>query len=324
MKRIFISILITAVIVLILLTQISLHEFYKLLRDIDPLWLAMGSIAYLLASLFRALRFKWLIHSGDLPFSDLFRITSFYHLSLMVLPSKLGELSYPYLLKKISGRNVTEGLACLVVSRLYDFFIILLVLLFVAIGYQTLFKLSPFFLIPFIILLSLVIVFAFLYMNRILKWLANLLGRISAGSKRAGFVLRIQRKIEEMAGDFNSILARKNYLPVGWTSLASWAMIFSTFYAYMKGFGVEISSPKLILGSTIAVIANGLPVSGIGNWGTLEVGWAAGFLMVGVSKEKAIASGFGIHILIFVVCAVISLFCWVTLRKQKNPSPAAS
>ena len=129
--------------------------------------------------------------------------------------------------------------------------------------------------------------------------------------------------MEEMAGDFNSILARKTYLPVGWTSLASWAMIFSTFYAYMKGFGVDISSTKLILGSTIAVIANALPISGIGNWGTMEAGWAAGFLMVGLSKEKAIATGFGIHILVFVVCAVTSLFCWITLKIQKNPSPPA-
>ncbi|MGZ3591338.1 MAG: lysylphosphatidylglycerol synthase domain-containing protein, partial [Thermodesulfobacteriota bacterium] len=107
-------------------------------------------------------------------------------------------------------------------------------------------------------------------------------------------------------------------------SLASWAMIFFTFYAYMIGFGIDVSSTKLILGSTIAVIGNALPVSGIGNWGTLEAGWAAGFLMVGLSKEKAIATGFGIHILVFVVCALISLFCWATLKKQKNPSPIAS
>ena len=127
-----------------------------------------------------------------------------------------------------------------------------------------------------------------------------------------------------MAEDFDSIQARKTSLPVTLTSLASWVMIFSTFYAYMKGFGIDVSSTKLILGSTIAVIGNALPVSGIGNWGTLEAGWAAGFLMVGLSKEKAIATGFGIHILIFVVCTLISFLCWVTLKKRKNPSPTAS
>ncbi len=325
-KRLILSILITAGIVLILLLQISLKDLYNLLRTIDPLWFALGSIAYLLANLFRALRFRWLIYSKGVPLPDLFRITSFYHLSLMVLPSKLGELSYPYLLNRISGRNITEGLASLVVSRVYDFFIILLTLLSVSIGYQTLFKINPFFLIPLLIFLIFLIVFVFFYMARLLKWFSNALGKISnrAGSKNTRSISWIQRKMDEMAEDFDFIKARKTYLPVTLTSLASWAMIFFTFYAYMIGFGIDVSSTKLILGSTIAVIGNALPVSGIGNWGTLEAGWAAGFLMVGLSKEKAIATGFGIHILIFVVCAFISLFCWLTLKKQKNPSPTQS
>ena len=116
---------------------------------------------------------------------------------------------------------------------------------------------------------------------------------------------------------------RQTYFPVSLTSLASWVMIFWTLYAYMKSFGIDIPLTKMLFGSTIGVIANALPISGIGNWGTLEAGWAAGFLMVGLSKEKAIATGFGVHIIIFIVCAIISFFCWVTLRKQKNPSPAA-
>ncbi len=325
-KRIILPILITAGIVLLLLLQISLRDLYTLLRTIDPFWLAAGSFAYLLCNLFRAFRFRWLIHSKGVPLSDLFKITSFYHLSLMVLPSKLGELSYPYLLNRISGRHVTEGLASLVVSRVYDFFIILLVLLCVSIGYQTLFKVNPFLLIPAVILLILLIVLVFFYMGRLLKWLSKILARIfnRTRSKNSGSLPWFQKKIEEMAEDFDSIKARKTYLPVTLTSVASWAMIFFVFYAYMKGFGVEVSSTKLILGSTIAVIGNAIPISGIGNWGTLEAGWAAGFLMVGLSKEKAITTGFGVHILIFIVCAIMSFFCWVTLRKQKNPSPDAS
>jgi uncharacterized membrane protein YbhN (UPF0104 family) len=122
--------------------------------------------------------------------------------------------------------------------------------------------------------------------------------------------------MNEIAEDFYAIKARKNYLSVVLTSLASWFMIFWTFYAYMRGFGVDISFTKMLLGSTIGVIANALPISGIGNWGTLEAGWAAGFLMVGLSKEKAITTGFGVHIAIFILCLLISFICWVTSKKQ--------
>jgi uncharacterized protein (TIRG00374 family) len=325
LKRILLSVFITAGILFFLLLQISLKDLYALLRTIDPFWAALGSIAYFLATLFRALRFKWLLHSKDISFSDLFRITAFYHLSLMVLPSKLGELSYPYLLNKNSGTNVTEGLASLIVSRVYDFVIILVVLFFVSIAFQGFFKLNPSFVILLVILLICFLIFALLCMSNFLRWLSNGLGRIAnwTGSRNARFVLWIQKKMSDMAEDFNAIKSRHTHFPVSVTSLASWVMIFCTFYAYMKGFGINIPFTKMIFGSTVGVIANALPISGIGNWGTLEAGWTAGFLMVGLSKEKAIATGFGVHIIIFIVCAIISFFCWVTFKRQKNPSPAA-
>jgi len=325
LKRIILSILITVGILFVLLLQISLKDLSALLRTINPLWAALGSIAYLLAILFRALRFKWLLHSKGIPFSDLFRITAFYHLSLMVLPSKLGELSYPYLLKKINGMNVTEGLASLIVSRVYDFFVILVILLFVSVGFEGLFEVHPFLIILLVALLLGFVVFALSYMSSFLRWFSNVLGRISnwTGSRNVRLVLWMQEKMSDIAEDFYAIKARRTYFPVSVTSLASWVMIFCTFYAYMKGFGVDIPFTKMIFGSTVGVIANALPISGIGNWGTLEAGWAAGFLMVGLSKEKAIATGFGVHIMIFIVCALISFFCWATFKRQKNPSPAA-
>jgi uncharacterized protein (TIRG00374 family) len=325
LKRILLSVFITAGILFFLLLQISLKDLYALLRTIDPFWAALGSIAYFLATLFRALRFKWLLHSKDISFSDLFRITAFYHLSLMVLPSKLGELSYPYLLKKISAMNVTEGLASLIVSRVYDFFIILVIILFASIGFEGLFEVHPFLIILLVVLLLGFLVFALSYMSSLLRCFSNVLKRISHGfgARNIRVFLWMQEKMSEMAEDFYAIKARKTYFPVSVTSLASWVMIFCTFYAYMKGFGINIPFTKMIFGSTVGVIANALPISGIGNWGTLEAGWTAGFLMVGLSKEKAIATGFGVHIIIFIVCAIISFFCWVTFKRQKNPSPAA-
>ena len=129
-----------------------------------------------------------------------------------------------------------------------------------------------------------------------------------------------------MAEDFYAIKARKTYYSVSLASLGSWMMIFFVFYAFMRGFGIDVSFLKVVFGSTIAVIANALPISGLGNWGTLEAGWAAGFLIVGLSKEEAIATGFGVHILIFLVCAITALICWASLnlsgKRQKTIKPS--
>jgi uncharacterized protein (TIRG00374 family) len=321
LKRILLSILVTAIIIFVLLSQISFKDLYFLLKTVNPVWASLGALSYLLGLLFRALRFKWLVYSKDISLLDLIRITALYHLSLMVLPSKLGELSYPYLLNKISGMTLTEGLASLIASRVYDFFIILMIFLFASIGFQSLFKNNLFLTLLLVCLLIGLVLLTFFYMSGFLRWLSTTLEKMSTKNKlqKSKFFLWIQRKMKELAEDFYAIQARRTYLAVSLTSLASWVMIFGTFIAFLQGFGVNLSLLKMVFGSTVAVIANALPISGIGNWGTLEAGWAAGFLMAGLSKEKAITTGFGFHIIIFMMCAVISLFCWVPFKKTKKP-----
>ncbi len=313
LKRLIFSILITVAIVFVLFTQISLKDLYILLKNIDPLWTVSASAGYFLATLFRALRYKRLIHSRDIPLSDLFRISAYYNLSLMILPSKLGELSYPYLLNRISGMSMTEGLASLIASRVYDFFIILMIFLFASIGFQGFFKIHQ----VYIVLLSASLIgltlLAFFHMADLLNLVSKMMGRTSLwiGSKNSHPFQWSQRKIHEMAEDFYAIKARRTYLSVALTSLISWILIFWTFYSLMRGFKIEISFLKVVFGSTLAIITNALPVSGLGNWGTLEAGWTAGFLIIGLPKEQAIASGFGVHIVIFIVCALFALICWL-------------
>jgi uncharacterized protein (TIRG00374 family) len=316
LKRFILSLLITVGIILILFTQISVKDLYHLLINIDPFWAVLGSIAYLLAIFLRALRFRWLIHSREILLPDLFKITVLYHLSLMVLPSKLGELSYPYFLNRLSGLSMTEGLASLIASRVYDFFIVLIVFLFAIIAFQSFLQINLSLMILFSMLLTLFILLVFFYMSNFLGWSSFLVGKIAewTGLRNSKALHWTQRKIHEMAEDFYAIKARKTYFLVSLASLGSWMMIFYVFYAYLRAFGIEVSFLKVVFGSTIAVIANALPISGLGNWGTLEAGWAAGFLIVGLSKEEAITTGFGVHILIFLVCAITALICWASLN----------
>ncbi len=320
MKRFIISLLITIGILFILFTQISLQDLSRLLKNLNPYWAIWGAIAYLLAILLRAIRFRWLIHSRDIHLPELFRITVFYHLSLMVLPSKLGELSYPYFLNKEGGLGMTEGLASLITSRIYDFFIVLIISLFAIIGFQGLLQMNFTLTLSIAVLFTLLVVFTFFYMTHLLMWCSWIVGRIAEGTglKHRKVILWIQKKIHEIAEDFYAIRARKTYFSVSLVSLGSWVAIFFVFYAFMRGFGIEVSFLRLLIGSTVAIIANALPISGLGNWGTLEAGWAAGFLIAGLSKEEAISSGFGVHIMIFLICALTALFCWVSSRLSKE------
>lgn len=321
MKRTLLSILLTAIILFILLSQISLHGLVTLLKSVDPVWAALGVAGYLLALFFRALRFKWLIHSKDIPLIELFRIIVFHNLSIMVLPLKMGELAFPYLLNRVSGMSITEGLASLIASRVYDIFIILVTFLFASIGFQSNPNINPLLTILLAVFMLIFIFFAFSHMSGLLIWVSKILGKGSKwrGSKNIKSVLWIQKKMNEIAEDFYAIKARKAYLPIGLTSFFSWVMAFWMCYAFLKGFGIDISFFKVVFGFGASLIASALPISGLGNWGTLEMGWTAGFLMVGLNKEEVIASGFGVHILIFIACVLLSFICWVTSIKTIKP-----
>ena len=139
----------------------------------------------------------------------------------MVLPSKLGELSYPYFLNKITGMSMTEGLASLIASRIYDFFIVLMIFLFVSIGSQSFFDINPFLIILFTALLLVLMFLAFFYMGNLLRWFSNISGKIAKWKKSRDIksFLWIERKMNEIAEDFYAIKARKAYLPVGLISL---------------------------------------------------------------------------------------------------------
>jgi uncharacterized membrane protein YbhN (UPF0104 family) len=218
--------------------------------------------------------------------------------------------------------NMTEGLASLIASRVYDFFIILMVFLFASVGHQGLFIINFFFVILLASVLIGLILFVFFYIDNLLRLFSTVLGGIShwIGPKNRKPFEWGQLKIREIAEDFIAIKAKRTYLPVTLTSLISWIMVFWMFYAFLRGFGIEISLLKVVFGSTLGVIANALPISGLGNWGLLEAGWAAGFMIVGLSKDKAIATGFGVHIMIFAISVLIGFICWVTLNMPVLPT----
>ena len=324
MIRFLVSILITAILMIVLFSQISFGDLYALLLHLDPWWALSGCLGYVLSLLFRALRIRWLVHSKGLSLSQFTRISVLHNFSLMILPSKLGELAYPYLLNRMCGIPLTEGLASLITARIYDFFITFMMLLVSAMGFPEILKIDVW--VAGMIAVSCISVtfLTLFHMSRLSGWLSAVFETLSSRVrfKRRNPFAWIREKTSHISTDFDAIHSRRGYLPVTLLTTLSWLMAFWVFYAFLRGFGISISFLNVIFGSSVALFINALPISGLGNWGILEAGWAAGFLLVGLSKEKAIATGFGVHILIFIITGLFSVLCWTTW-KLKSPSPAA-
>jgi len=322
--RFLISILITAILMIVLFSQISFGDLSALLFHLDPGWALSGCLGYVLSLLFRALRIRWLVHSKDLSLSQFIRTSVLHNFSLMILPSKLGELAYPYLMNRMCGITLTEGLASLITGRIYDFFITFMMLLISGMGFPEILKINVW--VAGMITASCMSVtfLALFHMSRLARWVSTVFEALSSRVrfKRGNPFSWVREKTRHISADFDAIHLRRGYVPVTLLTLLSWLMAFWMFYAFLRGFGISISFLHVIFGSSIALFVNALPISGLGNWGILEAGWTAGFLLVGLSKEKAIATGFGVHILVFIITGLFAILCWTTWR-QNSPSPAA-
>ena len=117
------AIIITILLLALLFTQIDLADVITTLKNINPIYLIVGFILYTCSYFLRALRFHFLLNK-EVSFKDLFDITCVHNMMNNLLPARTGELSYIYLLKTGQNKTTGEGLATLIIARIFDFIII--------------------------------------------------------------------------------------------------------------------------------------------------------------------------------------------------------
>ena len=103
-----------------LLKQINFQDLVNLLIKVKMEYLLMGGVLYLCKGLLRALRFKRANQRYPISFLKMLRLTYASSLASQVLPLKLGELTYVYLLKRDNRASISHGLSSLMVIRLID------------------------------------------------------------------------------------------------------------------------------------------------------------------------------------------------------------
>jgi uncharacterized membrane protein YbhN (UPF0104 family) len=129
-----------------------------------------------------------------------------------------------------------------------------------------------------------------------------------------GIVKKIESKIDPIVSEFSRFETLRHIPGLAMSSLLVWMALYLFSYLTLKAFGVDIGLLLSVAGSTGGVLANVLPINSFGSFGTLEAGWTAGFMLVGVTAQDAITTGFGYHIINFFVSAVLALFCYGVQR----------
>jgi len=307
--RVLLSLLVAGGIVALLLSWsgTGLSELWQRLRQLDSRVLWTSTLVLAGIYLTRGLRF-WILLGKGLrpPLSRLLPITGVHGFAAYFAPAKLGEAVLVLLLSRSGGVSGSHGLAVLIVARLLDLAAVAgslgatCLVLAAAGSYPQLTWLVP---LGFT-LLGLTVVFgtASLQGQRLASialWGLGLLGlrRTRLGTKVIGLVERVRGALGEV--DRASLGASVA------VSLLVWLGVYMYYAVLARGLGLsQLDFAEAVFGSSLAVLANLLPINGFAGFGTQDAGWVAGFTALGAEPALATESALAFH-LVYVVHIVL-------------------
>jgi glycosyltransferase 2 family protein len=314
--------LISLALVVFLLRRLDLAETIETLRRADPVFITLACLVYFAANYFKTIRYHFLLRDLGVGIGPMYAISAYQNFFNQIMPARTGELTFVYYLKKIGRGDLSRGLHSLLVTRIFDLIVVAAFFVFSAVVY---FGKKP----SFILIAAGAAFFAVsvaLLFN--MKWLVMFSSRVFFGAmrllrmERRPLVEKIKSKIDPVVEEFAGFETRRHVPMLALTSILVWAALYLYSYLCILAFRVDVSFLQSVAGSTGAVLTNVLPINSFGSFGTLEAGWTGGFVMVGMSEQDAIITGFGTHIINFIASAILAGACMVLLRAASRKKKA--
>lgn len=324
--NIFFSYIFPVVVIGYILLKVTPQRIYLTLSHVIPVWLLFGFSLYVMNYFFRSLRFKTLIHSRNIGFKDIFQVSCFHSMYNYILPARAGEFSYIYYLKRITNTPATEGLSTLLVARVLDLitaFLFLPIVLFflrqrISNEYIKLIVMSA-----GIVLFLAVLLFYFVVSGqKTIHLLDRCMKRFKIAERSVS--RKIRRKLEEFHDSFVMIHRKRVYVRAFVLTLLIWFSVYGHFYMIIKALRVEISFWQVVLILMMMIPTRLLPIQGVGNLGTHEIGWVIAFCIFGYSQDDALLVAFNSHILLLVYVVLLGGYAIISTRRKLHKEDHAS
>lgn len=288
--------------VVLLIGQINPSEVIDLLRNAKPSWLAVGFGYYFLTNLMRAFRFGVLLKQPSM-LTNLQLLPEMFALSFLnsVLPSRTGELSFPYFMQRRHRVPIAESATALLLARIFDYLAVITLFVFFALYELPNLTDNSTVIIWIVVILSIIsstlLIMAPWLSEMLFGLFRRLLTTFNLDTSKMG--LRLLKFGQQVVVALKQMRSLSIYLRTfGW-SVGIWLSTFAWFEAFLNAIGMPIRYTIVVVGATFASLAKALPLVTIGGFGAHEAGWSLGFSLTGMESSAAIASGFTINILTF-------------------------
>ena len=321
-----ISLAVTSGIFWYLFSQIDSAELIDTARSMTPRYLGTFVALLLTGAVARAVRF-WLLLDRTAPLRLLTMIVMARNLFVDLIPARLGELSYVYLLTQRAGRPAEDGLASLFLAVLFDLVALapLLLLAILIVGGEG--TISVPVLTAAAVTLGALAFAAMRVAAPVGTWIAGTIapnGTAHWRVKAAGLIHRTVEALRDVQG-------RRIFGRVLLVSMVVRLCKFGSYYflvlAIMTPLGYSIGGLgffRVFLGVVTAELAAALPIHGIAGFGTFEAAWALSFSQLGFSTENAIMSGILTHATSQVVEYILGIGALLYLMRPGAKNQAAS
>ncbi|PIE31529.1 hypothetical protein CSA56_18020 [candidate division KSB3 bacterium] len=300
-----------------LLSQLDLADTFAIIRDIPLSFLGLGAVCYVVSFAIRTLRFRMLL-APDQQRSHLFPIVLVHYTALTIIPARLGELSYVYLLKKFNNVPTGHSLSSLLLARVFDHIAISTLFLCASffIDLQTQWLKTTSIFVGIGLVVSVLLLIALLtYKEICVAWLRRVLETLRFD--RYSLIRRVMHELDNIVSALQGIHLKQHLGSIFGLSLMIWLCIFGVNYALLQSFDVTLTYIEVAFASTFMILLGLIPLQLLGGVGVRQTAWTFIALALGVSKNNAIVSAFGTHIASVMFLFVFGLYgLWRMWRLQ--------
>ncbi|MCF6148028.1 MAG: flippase-like domain-containing protein [Candidatus Kuenenia sp.] len=301
----------------LLFSRIKPEDIFVTIKSISIPWLALGFVMYSANQVFRTMRFQCLTHSIKPDIKQLFRVQSLYIFYNYLLPFRTGEVTYVYLARRHLNIPVANGISSLAVARMLDYS--LLIACYVMIAFFMNLSIAPWISILMkgsvaCFLVTIVLFLLYLFRtNKFVAWFGKNINIFAPWQKNKIF-RKFSGEFQKIVQSFREISNVRTGLQTVFYTLCTWLCIFLAFYMITRGLGFSVSFLHMVIVSVIAVMSR--TFQGVADFGSHEIGWFGGLLLIGFSGKDAGIVSFSSHIILLCYMLLVTLYSWATLRKH--------
>lgn len=315
--RFFFGVGLTVLISYVLLRQVSLGHIERAFLTLKAESVLVAVILLIATTILKAWRFAVLL-SRAVSARALVPVVLLHNVFINFLPSRSGELAYPYLLKRRHGISVTQSLPSLVIGRVFD---VLVILLLIA---------ASLVLVP----TSLGVVAALL--PEIGLGIAGLLGVFFLLTYRAewlhrvleGFFIRrnlykivffgpLLKRLMELLRAFTTRHSHSQLAAIAVVTVVIWLLTFGFEFVLYRGLGLPVSYGQFVIAFLFPILTHIVPVQSFAAIGTYEATITGGFVLLGFSAPQVIPLTFTVHIIQLVMTLLFGAFGWWLYRQDR-------